>query len=160
MLKFDTRGNLSPYQAIQSTATEMKKYLVDQMQNSDTRVENYVRYRKYTSALKKLMPGIELKQWINGSFVTRKKNPNDIDLLTFINHSDVVRLGSLLDDFRPEKSWDKFEVDAYILEVYPEDSKHYVYTKSDIAYWYQQYSRTRVNRRGHKHPKGFLEIIP
>jgi hypothetical protein len=159
MLTFDTRGNLKPYQPIQSSVTEMKKYLVDQMRTSDTRIENYVRYRKYATALKRLLPDVELKQWINGSFVTRKTNPKDIDLITFIDHSQVKRLGTKLDDFRPERSWDVFEVDAYILEVYPEKSQYYNFTQSDVAYWLDQFGHARVNRRGQKHPKGFLEII-
>lgn len=159
MLNFDKRGNLKPYEAIPTTLTEMKRVFVDNMKSSDTRIENYVRFRKYITELKSIMPEVELKQWINGSFVTKKADPKDIDLITFIDHSIVKKYGTKLDNFRPDRSWDVFQVDAYILEVYPKNSPYYVYTLSDVAYWADQFGRTRVNRKGDKHPKGFLELI-
>ncbi len=136
----------------------MKAFLVEGIV-SDTRVANFDKYIKYSNDLKKLVGGKNLKQWINGSFVTRKINPKDIDLVTFVDYSTIKRLGNKLDNFRTEDSWLIYGVDAYIFEVYPKDSSLYKFTHSDISYWHAQFNRTRVNRKGIKFPKGFLEII-
>lgn len=116
MLNFDVKGNLTPYQSIPCKGKEMKKYLVDLMPTSSTRIDNYIRYRKYSSDLKKVLGIKEMKQWINGSFVTKKLNPKDIDFLTFVDHSLIQALGTQLDNFRPGNSWTIYGVDAYVLE--------------------------------------------
>lgn len=160
MLNFDVKGNLTPYQPILCKVSEMKKYLVDLVPTSSTRRDNYAKYRKYSNDLKKVLGLKEIKQWVNGSFVTKKLNPKDIDFLTLVDHSLVQTLGSQLDNFRPPKCWDVYEVDAYLLEMHPEGSDfHKRFTQSDMAYWYDQFNHTRVNRVGRKLPKGFLEII-
>lgn len=158
MLNFDVKGNLRPYQPITARVAEMREYLVDTIV-SETRIINFDKYIKYSNALKKLLGGKKLRQWIDGSFVTKKTNPKDIDFLTFIDHSIILKLGDKLDNFRPEKSWVVYGVDAYILESHPKESPSFAYTHSDILYWQEQFTRTRVNRRGVKLPKGFLEII-
>jgi hypothetical protein len=160
MLSFDVKGNLIPYKLIPSTLADMKKYLVDVIITSGTRTENYAKYRKYSNDLKKVLEVKELKQWIKGSFVTKKLNPKDIDFITFVDSSLVEKLEDKLVNFRPEKSWEVYGVDAYILIVYTEGSESYNrFTMSDIAYWHGQFTRTRRNRKGEKFPKGFLEII-
>ena len=106
-----------------------------------------------------MLRGIEIKQWVNGSFVTKKTNPKDIDVISFVSHNLVKELGEKLNPFRPEGSWEAFGIDAYVLEVHVIASRYDFYTKSDTAYWRDQFGHTRPNRKGVKREKGFLEII-
>ena len=58
---------------------------------SGTRADIHKNYIRYSHDLKKLI-GAELQQWVNGSFVTLKVNPKDIDFITFLKHEDIKRL--------------------------------------------------------------------
>jgi hypothetical protein len=80
MLNFDERGNLKPYECIHSSVDELKDYFVTAIK-SETRISNFEKYLKYSADLKQLSGGKSLKQWINGSFVTMKPDPDDIDLV-------------------------------------------------------------------------------
>lgn len=159
MLVFDKRGNLEPYEPIGSDVNELKVCFVDGIP-SKTRLENFEKYIKYSDALKAMLGGTVLKQLVNGSFVTRKLNPKDVDLVTFLDHEIIQQYGSRLNDFRADKSWLLYGVDAYIVEVHPETSSLYnQFTKSDIAEWYYLFRHTRLNRKGEKFTKGFIEIF-
>jgi hypothetical protein len=102
---------------------------------------------------------IKLNQWINGSFVTQKKNPQDIDLVTFIDYKVIGQLGNRLDDFKAGQSWITYEVDAYIIPVYPQGHVQFKFTEFDLAEWLDLFSHTKLNRNGQKFEKGFLEIF-
>lgn len=158
MIKFDSRGFLKPYQPIRCSLEEFKYHFVDCF-TSETRLSNYKNYIRYSDHLKDLLGGTELFQWVNGSFVTKKTNPNDIDLITFVSHDLIKKTGNKLASFTPEKCWEEFGVDAYIIEVLPESNKLYHYTLSDKMYWLNLFGHTRINRKGIKNAKGFLEII-
>ena len=99
----------------------------------------------------------ELHQWVNGSFVTKKNNPGDIDLVTFLDTNSIQELGSKLDNFKYPNSEILFSVDAYIVEVYPENHKYRYLYLSDKAYWMDRFTKTR-RVRGNRLSKGFLEI--
>ena len=158
MLNFDVRGNLTPYQAIPSKIKEFKKYLVDEI-DSDSRADNYKKYIKYSNDLKALLGKAEMKQWVNGSFVTKKRNPKDIDLITFIDSATIQKLGDKLGEFIGTRSNESYGVDAYIIEVYPPNSKNAFRTEFDTVEWLYLFSHTKKNRRGQVFEKGFLEII-
>jgi hypothetical protein len=111
MLKFDSKGHLKPYQPIHCDAQELKFHFVDAFK-SKTRAKNYAKYVKYSDDLKALLGGIKITQWINGSFVTKKINPKDIDFITFLNHDTIQKFAINLGPFRPENSWHTYGVDA------------------------------------------------
>jgi hypothetical protein len=159
MLNFDRRGNLTPSGLISSNIPELENYFVNNIQ-SNTRSNNYQKYRKYSDDLKNLVGGQILRQWINGSFVnSRNRNPRDIDLVTFVDHQTIVQLGTRLNNLRPLAVWEIYEVDAYIIEVHPAGSVYYNrFTHSDILYWENRFSNTKRNRMGQMFSKGFLEI--
>ncbi len=158
MLNFDERGNLKPYQCIHSSLSEMENYFVSSIK-SETRKNNFEKYLRYSSDLKRLSGGAELTQWINGSFVTMKAEPEDIDLVTFLRHDQVKKMGTLIDSFKMHNGLLIYGVDAYIVEVHPTSSKYFNHTIGNKAYWNMQFGNTKTNRLGRKHKKGFLEII-
>jgi len=101
MLNFDSRGNLKPYRSIPSFVEEMKNYFVDGIK-SETRKNNFEKYIQYAKDLKKHSGGFDLKQWVDGSFVTRKTNPKDIDIVTFLDEQQIKELGLRILDFKRE----------------------------------------------------------
>ena len=92
MLNFDLRGNLFPYEIIPCDLSEFSSVFVDKFSNSQSRKLHFDRYLKYSTDLKILVDLPFLKQWVNGSFVTLKNNPDDIDFITFLDHSVVKSL--------------------------------------------------------------------
>ena len=99
-------------------------------------------------------------QWIDGSYVTQKVNPRDIDFVNLIDHKVYTEKRELIDNkFRLLKAREIYEVDAYTVECYPKDKSEYEYkTKADLIYWDNFFGKTRKNRAGRKQPKGYIEI--
>ena len=97
-------------------------------------------------------------QWIDGSFTTKEPNPNDIDLVTFIPYDFVERLGIKLQPFKYPGSIENYGIDGYIGKVYPISHEQNSLYLGDRAYWMDHFTKTKINRRGNKFPKGFLEI--
>ncbi len=158
MLEFNLKGFLVPDKNIRSSIEEFETVFVNSIQ-SVKRKELFNNYISYSTALKQLCNGVDFKQWIDGSYVTKKMEPNDIDLVTFLDFSIVESLGDSLSDYKYPASQNLFGVDAYIVKIYPQGHKYHLLYQSDIAYWINQFNQTQRNRIGKKQPKGFLEII-
>ena len=156
MLTFNRSGLLVPDNKINSTIKELEKEFVLNLP-TEKRKEIFDAYLKYNEDFKKVCDLQELHQWINGSFVTKKNNPGDIDLVTFLDYNVILKLGSKLDNFKYPNSENIYNVDAYIVEVYPEIHKERFRYISDKAYWMDRFTKTR-RIRGNKLSKGFLEI--
>ena len=88
-----------------------------------------------------------------------KANPNDIDIVTFLDQNQIGKLGKIIENFRNDNGMRLYDVDAYIVEVYPLLSKRFSYTIGNTAYWNIQFGSTKPNRAARKYKKGFLEII-
>lgn len=157
MLIFNNTGLLVPDNKISSNIKEIDSIFVQQLP-SEKRKQLFDKLLMYNEELKSMTGVSELHQWIDGSFVTKKTNPGDIDLVTFINHLELKRIGSGINDFVYPTSESKYGVDAYIIEVYPKGHKFEFRTVSDRAYWVNRFTKTRRNRYGNKLSKGFLEI--
>jgi hypothetical protein len=78
-------------------------------------------------------------------------------MITFLDYKLVEKAGDLLNDFKFPDSELKYGVDAYIVEVYPEDHPDNFRYVSDRAYWYDRFTKTR-RIRGNRLAKGFIEI--
>ncbi|WP_166921168.1 DUF6932 family protein [Flavobacterium poyangense] len=156
MLTFNRSGLLVPDNKIISTILELENEFVLKIP-SKKRKEIFEAYVKYNEDFKKVCNLDELHQWINGSYVTKKYNPGDIDLITFLHHNIVSQLGSKLDNFTYPNSEIIYGVDAYIVETYPENHVNNFRCISDKAYWMDRFTKTR-RIRGNKLSKGFLEI--
>jgi hypothetical protein len=57
--------------------------------------------------------------------VTKKSSPGDIDLITFLDFEIVKQLGDSINSFKYPNSEIIYGVDAYIIEVYPENHKNF-----------------------------------
>ena len=157
MLNFNSNGLLAPDHNIQSTLAELENIFVTAIPSIKRR-ELFNKYLSYSTALKQLCNNAGLIQWVDGSFVTKKPEPGDIDIVTFIDFSIVEALNDKLTDYKHPASQNIFGVDAYIVKLYPTEHKYYNLYISDSAYWMNHFNKTRRNRIGNKLQKGFLEI--
>ncbi|MBV7533721.1 hypothetical protein [Chitinophaga sp. sic0106] len=127
--------------------------------HSSRRQELYNNYINYSDDLKHVLEGQPLLQWIDGSYVTQKAEPNDIDLVTFIDVELIEKAGSKLNQFKYPQSLERYGVDAYLVVRYNRENRKYPLFIGDQMYWKDLFEKTSRSRTGQKHPKGFLEII-
>ncbi|MEM9885667.1 MAG: hypothetical protein AAF849_07235 [Bacteroidota bacterium] len=91
-LSFDIHGHLRPYKRIKVSSKEFKTQFVDPFNKSSNRHELFQQYEHYTLDFQEQITN-EFVHYINGSFVTKKYNPKDIDfvnLLDFI-HNNIFK---------------------------------------------------------------------
>ena len=116
MLTFDQRGNLKPYKSILSSIEEFAKYFVHDIK-SETREANFRNYIRYSEDLKRQTGGFDLKQWIDGSFVTLKTNFINISFNTHYKEIDDMDFDFRIDD-------KKFDI---MNEIMVKEKKHQLY---------------------------------
>ena len=150
MLTFDAIGHLTPAESIISTVSEIENCFVSQMTNSTIRL---VLFNQLQDLLRTFATEISdtFTMWIDGSFVTVKADPNDIDIVIFLNYATYDAFGTKLDIFKHKRLFSN--IDCYIERVYPVDHVHYVRYQSDLAYWHSLFTRNRK-----KQYKGYLSI--
>ena len=157
-LSFDIRGNLKPYKKIELTFEEFKKNFVEPFEIESTRHELLINYEHYLHDFRtEITPNFT--QWIDGSFVTNKRNPNDIDIVTIIDFDIANAKKRLLEEkFLNKGAIKMFKIDAYIVRLYPQNHPQYSKSLSDLLYWYHWFSKSRKSRSRKRFPKGFIEI--
>lgn len=162
-LNFDLRGNLQPYEKVKLSLEEFKGFFVDQFSGNSQREQVFDSYlnfvHDFSAQVSTQFTHRVAGRWIDGSFVTTKEYPNDIDFVTFINHELFEAKEKLIhENLRLEGAKKKYAVDAYTLRQYPEEHAKYMLYRSDWVYWYHWFSQTKKNRAKKKYPKGFIEI--
>ncbi|MEO6721908.1 MAG: hypothetical protein ABIN67_16185 [Ferruginibacter sp.] len=158
MLNFNRSGLLVPSSIIASNLKELQSEFITHIGTTE-RINHFNSYINYSNALKILCGNNGLIQWVDGSFVTKMPKPNDIDIVSFIDFQIISSLGNKLQSFKYPASETIFQVDAYIVPVYPIGHHHFYLTQHDKAYWIDMFDKTRRNRAGNRLSKGFLEII-
>ena len=155
---FTDEGFIFPNEKINVDLATLKTVFVDNFPNSTTRKTLYDNYLRYTDDFsKQITPNFT--QWINGSFVTLKENPNDIDFVTFIKRAEYQKIEADIDKYW-SFSLEKQGLDAYIVQIYEEHTEKYVSrTLKHTNDWSQRYSNTKPDDNLETFKKGFLEII-
>ncbi len=99
-------------------------------------------------------------QWIDGSFISTKINPKDIDIVTILNFEDYEKnKADLSQKFISHNARKQYEVDANIVSEYPENHKKHFFTQSDLLYWMNLFEKTKVNRRKQQFKKDLFKLI-
>ncbi|MFM9949878.1 MAG: DUF6932 family protein [Saprospiraceae bacterium] len=155
---FDIRGNLMPYEKIEMSYLAFKDFFVNSFEMDSTRHQIFENYEKYTLDFEKNVTS-EFKQWINGSFVSNKKNPKDIDIVNLIDYQLLAEKESIIrSKFIRDAVPKNYGIDANLLIIYLENHKLHNWTKSDLLYWSDWFSRSRMDKRQKRYPKGYIEI--
>ncbi len=157
-MNFDSNGNLEPYEKITTDLTTFEKTFVTDFPNSETRkklFDNYLRYLEDFS--KEMTPNFT--QWINGSFVTLKENPKDLDFVTFIDSKLYDEKEQLLDSKFISSVTYNDGLDAFIMKNYPNNVAAYqTYTLFHTDLWFHRFTNSRKNLEKKSFSKGFIEI--
>lgn len=153
MIQFDSNGNLYPPQIIEIDFETFKSTFVDAIEGSKTRNAIFEQYLDYTNALKELL-NEPFFQWIDGSFVTQKKNPNDIDLVTFVDYKIYTAKEEQFDELRQKRNSKNSVLDGYFVKTYPQDHLRYNWFEIDKLQWLYTFNRTKNT----KLQKGFLQL--
>lgn len=122
--------------------------------DSQTRRTLFRRWEAYNQQLKNKLGGISLTQWLNGSFVTSKRDPTDIDLVTFVpsllyqrNEEDLIDLYTTILLFNAG-------LDAYICPVFLPEESGYAEFQQRRDDWQHLFGQVRSQKK----EKGFLTL--
>jgi len=157
-LNFDIRGNLKPYEVIEISMEYFQETFVNAFDEESIRQELFENYNQYMKDFSELITK-DFFQWIDGSYVSNKKKPRDIDLITVLDYRDYEENKAILEkEFASLAGRKKYKVDAYVVANYPENHKNHIFTKSDLLYWRNLFGKTRVNRAKKQFEKGIIQL--
>jgi hypothetical protein len=159
MLKFDSKGYLQPSQIIETDLQTFQLYFVENFELSETRRNIFLDYFDFIQDFRNLISN-DTMHWLNGSFVSKKLNPNDMDIVVFIDYEVYEAKKDLIEDkfnnLRKEKKYSY--LDIYTVKVYPEKHPFYFFYLSDKAYWNDWFSKTRLDKQRKQYHKGFIQL--
>jgi hypothetical protein len=148
MLEFDKFGFLTPYDAISSDFETLESNFLF----NEQRTELYLELLHLLRELQKEEIDF-IKIWINGSFISQKEHPKDIDVVFFVDFSVyLLHEKYLLMLYRNRK-----RIDCQFIALYPENHKKHFLSVSDSAEYRHNFSRNWKSPL--KQHKGFLEIL-
>lgn len=153
-LKFNDEGCL-PQRIYELTLDEVENGFVQE--NSQRRQEIFEHYKIHLKDIEET--GCCLNHWIDGSFVTLKENPDDIDTLTEFDGVKVAKLGihDKIEDImynaplRTNGCCHSFFV-YKVPESFGNDYEHYINSK--FKYLYLLFPKIR----GSDNLKGFIKL--
>lgn len=157
-LSFELRGHLMPYERIPLTLDELNHFFVEPFDVNSSRHQLFRGFQNYLNDLQQLVQ-TDFKVWVDGSFVTKKVNPKDIDLVIILDHKVVQKhFETLMFKFINVKSLKKAGIDVYLVRMFPITHKDHSKYISDSLYWENWFSKSKKNRAQKRYPKGFIEI--
>lgn len=143
------------------TVEEVETSLVDAIGASSSRRLIFDWWRMHRASLRHLMP--YGPQWVDGSFVTTKVDPGDVDLMTILDGPAFDALAievrwlvkSLVSGQYTRAFW---RCDSYPVFRYPSGHPLHDAGEAALAYWADWWGHTRDTDPGGKQPKGYLEV--
>lgn len=85
--------------------------------------------------------------WLDGSFLTHKVDPDDVDFIVYIQENDFINFtesqNKMLDWIAGEDLKEQFHCDCYVLFEYPKDHPLYWEGQWMKAYWMKQFGFSR-----------------
>lgn len=152
---FDIKGNITPYELHPISVEDLDNEFVVPFADSVTRAKIVEGHNNYIIELFQILEN-NFFQWLDGSFVTQKLNPNDIDIINFVHFTDAtnekaIYLKKFLTGHGDPKT--DFFVDGYIVPVYPPSDPRFTITQDRYNYWRVLFGKDRNNN-----PKGMLEL--
>lgn len=158
LLTFDHNGHLTPHQPIPSNLEELEACFVQPFMQSNTRNRLFVNFLRYLERFKRRVSR-HFTVWMDGSFVTQKETPNDLDFVIFLDYRIYELQEGFLDQFWTF-SLEAEGLDAYLVKNYPASHPDYeAITVSQTREWLYLYGNTAKNEEGISYPKGFVELI-
>jgi hypothetical protein len=154
MITFDIYGNPQPNGVLKLSYNNFKDIFVLDFDDSKTRLTISKNYEKYLADFKKEVK-IDFKNWIGGSFISTKMNPNDIDVVNIFQYTDEINKNTqvLIKFLTYGNSLENYMVDGYLMPIYPINDPRYSLTTDALEYWSEWLGHDKENR-----PKAVIEI--
>ncbi|WP_457641861.1 DUF6932 family protein [Persephonella sp.] len=158
-VEFDAYGNPRPYDFIELTLQEFKDIFVDGFNPRERREYLFKVYIKYIKDFFSVY-GQSWEQWLDGSYTTKKENPNDIDGVGLIDgefairHQEEIKKFFRIPDPYIKDVMDEYGLDMYLIPIYPENDERHRITLNRIKYWKEWFSKDRQGR-----PKGIIKLM-
>ena len=148
-MTFDNNGHLIPYQIIETDMATFEHFFVTNFIKSTSRKDLFKQFSSYVEDLKHIVGG-SFYLWIDGSFVSQKLNPKDIDILIFVESvilkEQETALNLVKKRFQPE-------IDSYFIEVLAENHPKYFLFEINQKEWLFTFSTSRSFQN-----KGIIQI--
>lgn len=153
--KFNTHGYLNAG-LHQFSDSEFEAHFVTSFPHSATRKAILEGYKQHAKEITGLVGACE--QFLDGSFVTSKNDPGDIDMVMLIDASVVDALPkekqqALLQLVSGPDTKTKYHCDAYFCPVYPEGHPMSLAARAKRKYWMGEFGYDRNDV-----PKGIVLI--
>ena len=158
---------LLPDGVFPGTEDDLKQRFVEAFPGSLTRATIFAGYLRLRNEV--VGYGISATQWVDGSFVEAKLNPNDVDVVSFCDNQLVNGLSwaereaiwSRLNG--QERTIERYQTHGFLVVVYPLGHRYHVLFERSRKYWRDWFGRARfhpddpmVAETGV--PKGFIEL--
>ena len=156
MLTFNEQGLLTPADGISATIDELYDIFVVPFPESETRSRLFADWTKYNRMLRQELDK-DFTQWVDGSFVTQKLNPKDIDIVSFIPSYLFRKFEKRLDYYWTD-NWEKEGVDAYLVEQYMDRHSRFSEFEATLENWRRLYTSTKAKDNFAGANKGFLIV--
>jgi len=155
-LAFDDNGFLVPHQPLPVDLRTMERVFVEALPSSQTRQRLFVHFLRYLEGFKSRV-GRRFTVWVNGSYVTQRLNPKDLDFVVFLDYRVYEEQEPFLDKFW-SFSLEAEGLDAYLVKAFPAGHPLHQQTLSDRALWLSLYQKTKWREDNAFYEKGFLEL--
>jgi len=149
-MQFDAYGNPTPYDLIPTDLDTVRAVLVDALPHSRTRAQLFAAFLRYLERLRALV-GDGFTIWLDGSFVTQKTDPGDVDFVTLLDAERYIRHEHALERLRRAEPGEL--VDPYFLPTYPTGHRLRFVYESNRLDWLEIFGRG-----GKKREKGILQL--
>lgn len=146
-------GYLTPYEVILTDFETFEQVFVKEFSEMSKRQRWFNNYLSYMDSLKQVI-GADFVQWIDGSFISRKFNPNDIDFLTFIDFESYQQHEKEIEKFRLRRYSRKLGTDGCFVKVYPSNHPLHNIYQIECKRWLFDFTTEYVTKR----PKGIIQL--
>jgi hypothetical protein len=162
MFEFDELGNLKGNKIHTVSITDFETHFVTNISNSSNRTLLYNDFANLTTEVKAILKAA-FYILIDGSFVSNKENPNDIDFVFVIPINlleNKLFLEKLQKQFYAFKNKKNRLLDFYIIPDTVENSTDEFKLKAEklLTYWTDFFGKTRKDDFGKQYEKGILKI--
>lgn len=150
-MEFNENGMIEP--GLHScTVTEFKQTFVDKFPSSQRRQEIFDCFINFVGKLSNSYNIHEI--WVDGSFVTEKVNPNDVDIIIFLELEDFIKISPYWSNLRNINNIDAYCAlavqEKYRSRLSPVDFNTAINQRN---YWRGQFGFDRADR-----PKGIMVL--
>lgn len=152
-MTFDQYGYLTPYTVVETDLQTFEQVFVNDFETSDTRRPIFEAYLDYLDQLRQIVD-TGFYQWLDGSFITQKLNPKDIDLITFVDWQIYEKYETQLNELRKLRLRKNKIIDGYFVKVYDKTHPQRNLFELDCAEWLFDFGRSFTNKRY----KGIIKI--